>query len=322
MGWGANLSRTDTCGLSAAEHQSSAKRSVIGRGEYCGARGNEEVALQGQGPFAGGLGTPRNQVGRERDARPDGACGRSTARASRWQGAHIAGCLHMTIQTAVLIETLIGTWGGGHLEQLQYLLDPGSCGGGDRGDRRACLRLERHEQNEEFDWCIEQTLIFPDGKPLDLILDDGGDLTAMVHERFPELLPEHPRAVGRDDHGRPPAVPDARAGRAEGAGHQRQRFGDQEQVRQSLRLPRVAGRRHQACDRRDDRRQGRSRLRLWRRGQGLCPFAATLRSSRDRHRNRSDQCPAGGHGRFPSDDAWTRRHRWAISSSPRPATAM
>ncbi len=41
---------------------------------------------------------------------------------------------------------------------------------------------------EEFDWCIEQTLHFPSGKPLNMILDDGGDLTAMVHDRFPELL--------------------------------------------------------------------------------------------------------------------------------------
>ena len=45
------------------------------------------------------------------------------------------------------------------------------------------------ETNEEFDWCIEQTMCFPDGKPLNLILDDGGDLTAMVHQKYPELLP-------------------------------------------------------------------------------------------------------------------------------------
>ena len=56
--------------------------------------------------------------------------------------------------------------------------------------------------DEEFDWCIEQTLFFPDGEPLNMILDDGGDLTAMVHDKFPELLGEHPRPVAKR---RPPA---------------------------------------------------------------------------------------------------------------------
>ncbi|CAE7455725.1 ahcY, partial [Symbiodinium sp. CCMP2456] len=72
-------------------------------------------------------------------------------------GARIAGCLHMTIQTAVLIETLVELGAEGMTE-------------------------------EEFDWCIEQTIFFPSGEPLNLILDDGGDLTAMVHDKFPELL--------------------------------------------------------------------------------------------------------------------------------------
>ena len=71
---------------------------------------------------------------------------------------------------------------------------------------------------EEFNWCIEQTLHFPDGKPLNLILDDGGDLTAMVHNDFPELLGRYSRPFGRDDHRRAPALPDAQAGRAQGAG--------------------------------------------------------------------------------------------------------
>ena len=125
--------------------------------------------------------------------------------------------------------------------------------------------------NEEFDWCIEQTLFFPDGQPLNLILDDGGDLTAMVHDKYPGAARRHPRPLGRNDHGRPSPLPDARARRAEGARDQRQRLGHQEQVRQPLRLPRIAGRRHQAGHRHHDRRQGGRRRRLRRRRQGLCP---------------------------------------------------
>ena len=139
------------------------------------------------------------------------------------------------------------------------------------------------ETDEEYDWCIEQTLFFPDGKPLNLILDDGGDLTAMVHgTKYPAPAAGHPRPVRRDDHRRPPPLPDARARRAEGPGDQRQRLGHQEQVRQPLRLPRVAGRRHQAGHRRDGRRQGRRRLRLRRRRQGLRPLDASLRRPRAR----------------------------------------
>jgi adenosylhomocysteinase len=104
------------------------------------------------------------------------------------QGAHIAGCLHMTIQTAVLIETLI---------ELGASVQWSSCNIFSTQDHAAAAIAARGipvyawkgMTNEEFDWCIEQTLIFPDGKQLDLILDDGGDLTAMVHEKFPELLP-------------------------------------------------------------------------------------------------------------------------------------
>ncbi len=103
-------------------------------------------------------------------------------------GAHIAGCLHMTIQTAVLIETLL---------ELGADVQWSSCNIFSTQDHAAAAIAARGvpvyawkgETVEEFDWCIEQTLIFPDGKQLDLILDDGGDLTAMVHQKFPELLP-------------------------------------------------------------------------------------------------------------------------------------
>ncbi len=102
-------------------------------------------------------------------------------------GARIAGCLHMTIQTAVLIETLI---------ELGAQVTWSSCNIFSTQDHAAAAMAEagipvyawKGMTEEEFDWCIEQTLFFPDGQPLNLILDDGGDLTAMVHEKYPELL--------------------------------------------------------------------------------------------------------------------------------------
>ena len=97
------------------------------------------------------------------------------------------------------------------------------------------------------------------------------------HRHGPRQVPRaarrHPRPLRRNDHRRPSPLPDARARRAEGARDQRQRLGHQEQVRQPLRLPRIAGRRHQAGHRHHDRRQGRRRRRLRRRRQGLCPIA-------------------------------------------------
>ena len=103
------------------------------------------------------------------------------------QGARIAGCLHMTIQTAVLIETLVDlgaevTWSSCNIFSTQ---DHAACAIAKAG---VPVYAWKGMNEEEFSWCIEQTLHFPDGKPLNLILDDGGDLTAMVHESFPELL--------------------------------------------------------------------------------------------------------------------------------------
>ena len=103
------------------------------------------------------------------------------------KGARIAGCLHMTVQTAVLIETLL---------ELGAEVQWSSCNIFSTQDhaaatiaRDACpVYAWKGETDEEYDWCIEQTLFFPDGKPLNMILDDGGDLTAMVHDKYPELL--------------------------------------------------------------------------------------------------------------------------------------
>ena len=102
-------------------------------------------------------------------------------------GARIAGCLHMTIQTAVLIETLreLGaevTWSSCNIFSTQ---DHAACAIAKEG---VPVYAWKGMSSQEFDWCIEQTLYFPSGEPLNLILDDGGDLTAMVHNTYPELL--------------------------------------------------------------------------------------------------------------------------------------
>jgi adenosylhomocysteinase len=102
-------------------------------------------------------------------------------------GARLAGCLHMTIQTAVLIETLV---------ELGAEVRWSSCNIFSTQDHAAAAIAARGipvfawkgETLEEYDWCIEQTLYWPDGKPLNGIIDDGGDLTLMVHEKCPELL--------------------------------------------------------------------------------------------------------------------------------------
>ena len=104
-------------------------------------------------------------------------------------GAHITGCLHMTIQTAVLIETLV---------ELGAQVTWSSCNKFSTQDHAAAaiaatgvpVYAWKGETDEDYDWCIEQTLTFPDGKTLELIVDDGGDLTAMVHEKkYRHLLP-------------------------------------------------------------------------------------------------------------------------------------
>ncbi|MGV3606861.1 MAG: adenosylhomocysteinase [Planctomycetaceae bacterium] len=102
-------------------------------------------------------------------------------------GARIAGCLHMTVETAVLIETLVElgaavTWSSCNIFSTQ---DEAAAAIASKG---IPVYAWKGMNNEEFDWCIEQTLTFPDGQPLNMILDDGGDLTAMVHQKFPELL--------------------------------------------------------------------------------------------------------------------------------------
>ena len=103
------------------------------------------------------------------------------------KGARIAGCLHMTMQTAVLIETLVALGA-----EVQW----SSCNIFSTQDHAAAAIAQagvpvyawKGMNEEEFDWCIEQTLVFPDGQPLNMILDDGGDLTNMVLDRYPQFV--------------------------------------------------------------------------------------------------------------------------------------
>ncbi len=103
------------------------------------------------------------------------------------KGARIAGCLHMTIQTAVLIETL---------KKLGADVQWSSCNIFSTQDHAAAaiaatgvpVYAWKGETEAEYDWCIEQTLVFNDGEPLNMILDDGGDLTLMVHDKYPEYF--------------------------------------------------------------------------------------------------------------------------------------
>ncbi|MGE5401725.1 MAG: adenosylhomocysteinase [Ignavibacteriales bacterium] len=104
------------------------------------------------------------------------------------KGARIAGCLHMTIQTAVLIETLVElgaevTWSSCNIFSTQDHAAAAIAAAG------ISVYAWKGMNAEEFDWCIEQTLFFgEEGKPLNMILDDGGDLTNMVLDKYPELV--------------------------------------------------------------------------------------------------------------------------------------
>ncbi|MFT6745743.1 MAG: adenosylhomocysteinase, partial [Glaciecola sp.] len=103
-------------------------------------------------------------------------------------GSRIAGCLHMTIQTAVLIETLVAlgaevTWSSCNIFSTQDHAAAAIAATG------VPVFAWKGLSDEDFDWCIEKTLKgFKDGKALNLILDDGGDLTNMVFDKFPELV--------------------------------------------------------------------------------------------------------------------------------------
>jgi len=103
------------------------------------------------------------------------------------KGARVAGCLHMTVQTAVLIETLLElgaevTWSSCNIFSTQDHAASAMAAAG------VPVYAWKGMTDEEYLWCIEQTIFFPDGQPLNMILDDGGDLTNLIHTKYPHLL--------------------------------------------------------------------------------------------------------------------------------------
>jgi adenosylhomocysteinase len=133
------------------------------------------------------MGPPGDRHRRDRDAGPDGSCARSSAHRQPLKGARIAGCLHMTIQTAVLIETLTALgaevrWSSCNIFSTQ---DHAAAAIADTG---VPVFAWKGETEEEFWWCIEQTMHGPDGWTPNMILDDGGDLTILMHDKYPEML--------------------------------------------------------------------------------------------------------------------------------------
>ena len=177
-------------------------------------------------------------------------------------GARIVGCLHMTIQTAVLIETLM---------HLGATVRWSSCNIFSTQDHAAAAIAARGvpvfawkgETEEEYEWCIEQTLRGPAEVHRGLDAEHGARRRRRRDQdparQASRPVGRDPRHLGGDDDRRPPALRDDGRRLAEGAGDQRQRQRHQVEIRQSLRLPREPGRRHQARDRRDARRQARGR---------------------------------------------------------------
>merc|ERR1712121_528926 len=103
------------------------------------------------------------------------------------KGARIAGCLHMTVQTAVLIETLLElgadvTWSSCNIFSTQDHAAAAIAAAG------VPVYAWKGMTDEDYRWCIEQTIFFPDGQPPNMILDDGGDLTNLIHTKYPHLL--------------------------------------------------------------------------------------------------------------------------------------
>ena len=139
------------------------------------------------------------------------------------KGAKILGCIHMTIQTAVLIETLIDLgaevrWSSCNIFSTQDHAAAAIAAAG------TAVYAWKGQTVEEGEWCIEQTIL-KNGQPwaANMILDDGGDLTGMVHQKYPQLLDGIHGITEETTTGVHRSAGDARDGRAEGAGDQRER---------------------------------------------------------------------------------------------------
>ena len=263
---------------------------------------------------------------------------REFAAAQPLKGARITGSLHMTIQTAVLIETLTALgaevrWCSCNIFSTQDHAAAAVAVGPDgtpEDPSGVPVYAWKGETLEEYWWCTEQVLRWPDGGwpehdprrrrrrhaagPQGTEYEGAGAVpdpgerrlggvpghppcSCALARRGPAALDAdrrgHQRRHRGDDHRRAPAVRDGRERRAAVPGDQRQRLGDEVEVRQPLRLPPLADRRHQPRHRRDDRRQGGGRLRLRRRRQGLRGIAARPGRAGDHHRDRPDLRAAG-----------------------------
>ena len=217
------------------------------------------------------------------------------------KGARIVGCLHMTIQTAVLIETLVDLgaevrWSSCNIFSTQ---DHAAAAIADRG---IPVFAWKGETEEEYWWCVDQTIKGPNGWHPNMLIDDGGDLTVVMHDKFPELLKDVRGLSEETTTGVHRLYEMAKSGKLKIPGHQRQRFGHQIEIRQFLRLPRELDRRAEARDRRHDRRKESRGLRLRRCRQGQRREPARPGCPGDRHGNRSYLRPSGGDGRIRSDD--------------------
>ena len=246
------------------------------------------------------------------------------------KGARIAGCLHMTIQTAVLIETLkaLGAdvrWASCNIFSTQDHAAAAIAAtrhSGVRGqgrDPRAVLGLRppdlrlgrrRLSQHDPGRWRRRHAALHPGpqgrARPLRSrrSQERGGGGAVRGDEAGAEGEPRlvhgarrfGPRRHRGDHHRRAPALRHGAPRRAPVPGDQRQRQRHQVEIRQPLRLPREPGRRHPPGDRRDDGRQGRGGGRLRRRRQGLRGQPAQRRGARRGHRDRSDLRAPGGHG--------------------------
>jgi S-adenosyl-L-homocysteine hydrolase len=234
-------------------------------------------------------------------------------------GARITGSLHMTVQAAALIETLTALgarvrWASCNIFSTQdhaaaaAVVGPDGTPGAPRG---VPVLAWKGETIEDYWWCTDQALTWPGELGPNMILDDGGDATMLVHKGLeyeaagavPSPSQDEPEDVtalfgvlrrslaskpgtvdahgqghqGRhrgDHHGRAPAIRDGPRRHSRLPGHQRQRLGDQVEVRQQVRMPSFPHRRHQEGDRRADRRQGRGGVRIRRCRQGLRGIAA------------------------------------------------
>ena len=267
---------------------------------------------------------------------------REFGQAQPLKGKQIAGSLHMTVQTAVLIETLTALgadvrWVSCNIFSTQdhaaaaIVVGPNGTVDNPQG---VPVYAWKGETLEEYWWCTEQMLTWPDGAGPDSIVDDGGDATLLIHmgvefeaagavpsadendseeyrviletlrrsiadnpARYTRMAPRDHRRHRGDHHRRAPPVRVRNAGTLLFPAINVNDSVTKSKFDNKYGVPPLADRRHQPRHRRHDRRQARGRLRLRRRRQGLRRVAARPGRPRRRHRDRPDLRAAGGDGR-------------------------